>query len=120
MSAPVRPRRVLAAACAAGAAFVAGNGLAADAGRGRELLARYQCGSCHVLADAVSSGQPVAPPLTRWGRRSYIAGVLPNDEATLARWLQDPPALVPATRMPVLGVCAQDARDIAAHLMAQR
>jgi cytochrome c len=119
MSAPARQRRVLAAACAAGALCVGGNAFA-DAERGRLLLTRYQCGSCHALTDAVSAGAPTAPPLSRWGRRSYIAGVLPNDEATLVRWLQDPRALVPATRMPDLGVSARDARDIAASLMAQR
>jgi cytochrome c len=119
MSAPARPCRALAAACAASVLLV-GCAHAADTERGRLLLTRYQCGSCHALADAVSTGAPVAPPLVRWGRRSYIAGVLPNDEATLARWLQDPPALLPATRMPDLGVGAQDARDLAAWLMAQR
>jgi cytochrome c1 len=89
-----------------------------DAARGRELLDRYQCGSCHVVPDAVGSGQPWAPPLTAWGGRSTLAGVLPNDAATLVRWLQDPPALVPGTRIPRLGVSEADARDLAAALMA--
>lgn len=86
--------------------------------RGRELLGRYQCGSCHVVPDAVGTGTPWAPPLTAWGSRGTLAGVLPNDGPTLMRWLQDPPALVPETRMPRLGVSPADARDLAAALMA--
>lgn len=89
-----------------------------DPARGRVLLGRYQCGSCHVVPDAVGTGVPWAPPLTAWGSRSTLAGVLPNDGPTLMRWLQDPPALVPETRMPRLGVSPTDARDLAAALMA--
>jgi cytochrome c len=89
-----------------------------DPVRGRELLNRYQCGSCHVVPGAVSTGTPWAPPLDAWGGRSTLAGVLPNDAPTLVRWLQDPQALVPDTRMPRLGVSEADARDLAAALMA--
>ena len=43
------------------------------------------------------TGAPFGPPLTAWGGRSTIAGVLVNEPQTLVRWLQDPPALVPGT-----------------------
>ena len=90
----------------------------ADRDRGRTLMTHYQCGSCHATPGVPSAPAPVAPSLEGFGRRSYIAGRLPNDPATLQRWLQDPPALVPGTTMPRLGVTPADARDMAGYLLA--
>jgi cytochrome c len=86
--------------------------------RGRMLLARYQCGSCHAIPEALSHSTQVGPPLDGFGRRSYIAGIIPNGPQNLQRWLQDPKALVPATTMPDVGVTPGDARDIAAYLLS--
>ncbi|UXH80738.1 c-type cytochrome [Roseateles amylovorans] len=91
-----------------------------DAVAGRRLMAHYQCGSCHVIPDVAANGSHRGPPLARFGRRSYIAGQLPNTPEGLQRWLLDPPAELPGTPMPRLGLSEQDARDIAAALMAQR
>ncbi|HEV7914264.1 MAG TPA: c-type cytochrome [Albitalea sp.] len=90
----------------------------ADAGRGPRLMAQYQCGSCHVVPGAPAAATAIAVPLTRFGQRSYIAGRLPNGPATLPLWLLDPPAQVPGTAMPRLGLSPQDARDIAAYLLS--
>jgi cytochrome c2 len=87
-----------------------------DAARGRRLLSHYQCGSCHAIPDVPSAQGRVGPPLDAFGKRVYIAGELPNDPATLQRWLQDPQALVPGTVMPDMGVPPSDARDMAAYL----
>jgi cytochrome c2 len=38
----------------------------------------------------------------------------------LVAWIVDPPALVPGTRMPVMGVSENDARHIAAALYTLR
>ncbi|HEX5683815.1 MAG TPA: c-type cytochrome [Ideonella sp.] len=87
-------------------------------GRGRVLLSRYQCGSCHAIPGAVSHSIKVGPSLDGFGRRSYIAGKIPNGSQNLQRWLQDPKALVPATTMPDVGVSPDDARDLAAYLLS--
>jgi cytochrome c len=76
-----------------------------DPQRGRLLLAQYQCGSCHTIPGVVGARGAVAVPLQDFGRRSYIAGRLPNQPHLLARWIAEPQALVPA-----------DARDMAAYL----
>jgi len=89
-----------------------------DPERGRLLMAQYQCGSCHAAPDVPGVERPLGPSLHGFGRRSYIAGRVPNGPSTLARWLQDPPALVPGTVMPRLGVSALDARDMAAYLLS--
>ena len=62
------------------------------------------CFACHQFRGV---GGPQAPPpiegpdLTHIGGRQTIAGgMLPNDPETLARWLRDPPAVKPGSKMP--------------------
>jgi cytochrome c len=89
-----------------------------DAQRGRVLLARYQCGSCHAVPGIPGRSIGRGPALDGFGLRSYIAGRVPNSPATLQQWLQAPQSLVPETTMPALGVSPDDARDIAAYLLS--
>lgn len=89
-----------------------------DAERGRMLIGRYQCGSCHHIPDAPLGDVRAGPSLAGFGRRSYIGGQLPSGPVTLQGWLQDPQALLPTATMPDLGVSADDARDIAAYLLS--
>ncbi len=89
---------------------------APDAGRGRDLLARYHCGSCHTIPGAAAARGRLAVSLEAYGRRSYIAGRVANEPAALARWIVEPSAVVPGTLMPSMGVSLPDARDIAAYL----
>ncbi|RZL10824.1 MAG: cytochrome c [Rubrivivax sp.] len=89
-----------------------------DIDRGQRLLAQYQCGSCHGIPEVLASGGQWGPTLEKFGRRSYIAGRVPNGPDTLQRWLQDPQSLIPGTSMPDLGVPAADARDMAAYLLS--
>lgn len=86
--------------------------------RGRQLLEHYQCGSCHAIPGVSVARGRLGPPLAAFGRRSYIAGHLPNEPATLARWIAVPASLVPGTPMPAMGASADDARDMAAYLMS--
>ncbi|WP_255440618.1 c-type cytochrome [Caenimonas sedimenti] len=86
--------------------------------RGRALLTQYQCGSCHTIPGVASAGGGVAQPLQRWGRRSYIAGRLPNRAEVLAQWIAAPQALVPGTLMPSMGVAPADAQAMAAYLLS--
>ena len=83
-------------------------------------MAHYQCGACHLIPGVAGAHGTVGPPLEHFGRRSYITGELPNRTATLRAWIVDPPALVPGTTMPRLGVGAADARDMAAYLETLR
>ncbi|SDL94431.1 Cytochrome c [Oryzisolibacter propanilivorax] len=86
--------------------------------RGRQLLAQYQCGSCHTIPGVPAARGEVAQTLRSWGRRNYIAGRLPNRGDLLARWIVDPPALVPGTAMPRMGVSPEQARAMAAYLLS--
>ncbi len=85
--------------------------------RGQRLLAQYQCGTCHAIPGIDAARGAAGPPLAAFGRRSYIAGHVPNSPDTLTRWIVAPSALVPGTTMPSMGVSVGDARDIAAYLL---
>lgn len=102
-----------------GAAGTAGAGApAASAARGQRLLAHYQCGSCHAIPEVPATRRLNGPSLQAFGKRSYIAGHLPNRSDTLAQWIMSPQSLVPDTPMPDMGVSPADARDMAAYLGA--
>lgn len=118
-----RGRRALLAACLVVAGCDVGSPAeppdsprGADAARGRQLLSHYQCGSCHIIPEVPAAAGRIGPSLERFGRRSYIAGRVPNDSLNLARWIESPQSLVPGTRMPDMGAPAADARDMAAYL----
>jgi cytochrome c2 len=85
---------------------------------GRELMTEYGCTSCHVVPGIRSEPAYVGPPLDHWGRRSYIAGSLNNNERNLVRWIVDPQDVEEGTAMPDVGASEQDAINIAAYLLS--
>lgn len=87
-----------------------------NAGRGKQAMQTYGCGSCHAIPGVTGAHGNVGPPLSGISERSYIAGKLPNDPGNMIYWLQNPQAVWPGNAMPNLGVSDQDARDIAAYL----
>ena len=89
---------------------------AADPKHGQRLLAQYQCGSCHAIPDVAAARGSQGPSLAAFGKRSYIAGRIPNTPEALARWIVAPTALVPDTTMPSMGVSPAEARAMAAYL----
>jgi cytochrome c1 len=87
---------------------------------GPALMRHYGCVSCHTIPGVRGADATVGPPLTAMARRSYIAGVLPNNPANMVRWIVNPPSVDSLTAMPYLGVTAGDARTIAAYLYTLR
>lgn len=87
-----------------------------NAERGRALMAQYQCGACHRVPGVEAARGTVAASLAGFGRRSYIAGQVPNRPAVLERWIANPQSVLASATMPSLGVSPRDARDIAAYL----
>jgi cytochrome c2 len=87
-----------------------------DAERGRQEIARLQCGACHRIPGIRAARGTVGPPLAEFARRVYLAGKWPNEPRYLETWLRDPPAMAPLTAMPALVNDVQAARDIAAYL----
>lgn len=87
-----------------------------DAALGLRLLTQYQCGSCHAIPGVPAARGINGPTLQAFGKRSYIAGRVPNFPDALAQWIVAPSALVPDTAMPSMGVSPEDARHMAAYL----
>lgn len=86
-----------------------------DPARGETAIAKFGCGSCHVIPGARARGK-VGPPLSDFAERAFIAGRSPNTPANLAAWIRRPDSVEPGTAMPALGVSEREARDIAAYL----
>jgi cytochrome c553/cytochrome c2 len=92
--------------------------LAGDPARGRAILASgiHGCAACHTIPGIRSPKGIVGPPLGGVRARGFIAGQLPNRPDVLVAFLQNPPALVPQTGMPNVGLTREQARHIAAYL----
>lgn len=87
-----------------------------EIGAGAALIKEYRCGSCHQIPGIRTARGLVGPPLDNFGRRSFIAGRIPNTEENLVRWIRDPRTVDDKTAMPYLGVSNAEARLIAAYL----
>jgi len=87
-----------------------------NADRGGQLIRAYGCGACHTIPGVQGAAGVVAPPLTLFAQRTFIAGEVPNTPENLVHWIRDPQSIEPHTAMPALGVTEQQARDMAAFL----
>jgi len=91
-----------------------------DPDRGRIVVGRQACGSCHVIPGLDEADGLAGPPLTHFAHRTVVAGVLANTPQELARWLKSPQAVVPGNAMPDMALSDQEARDVAAFLQTLR
>ncbi len=91
-----------------------------NAERGRELISQHACASCHVVPGVHDARGHVGPPLDHFDRRTYIAGVMPNNLESLMMWIMNPQRVLPGNAMPNMQLSARDARDIAAYLYTLR
>jgi cytochrome c2 len=89
-----------------------------DAARGLALIAggAFGCAACHAIPGVRAPKGVVGPPLGGMAQRGFIAGQLPNKPAIMVAFLQNPPALLPQTGMPNLGLTIEEARHMAAYL----
>ncbi|MES2323195.1 MAG: c-type cytochrome [Pseudomonadota bacterium] len=91
-----------------------------DAARGRVALGQYACNACHMIPGVTGPRVYVGRPLDGVGSRKFIAGHLPNSQASMVRWMRDPQGVDPQTAMPDLDVTEADAIDISTYLMTLR
>ena len=87
-----------------------------DVARGKADISRAQCGACHEIPGVADAVGQVGPPLTRFARRTMVAGLLPNTPSNLVHWLRDPQSVTPGNAMPDTGLDERQARDVAAYL----
>jgi putative membrane protein len=84
--------------------------------RGKALIGKYGCGTCHTIPGIDNATGRVGPPLSGVADRVFIAGMLQNNTENLTKWIRDPQSVVPGNAMPAMGVKPDEARTIAAYL----
>jgi sulfur-oxidizing protein SoxX len=88
----------------------------ADPERGRSIVKRLACASCHEIPGVDWPRGEVGGSLEGFGRRPLIAGRFPNQPDVLVRWLRNAPDLAPTTGMPPAQLTPAEARHVAAFL----
>lgn len=89
-------------------------GLAAE---GANLFTMKGCIGCHTIRGNDIAMGKVGPDLTHFGSRSRLAGAMaPNTEQELRRWLTNPPAMKPGSKMPNLNLTPAEIDGLVAYL----
>lgn len=88
---------------------------------GHDAFLRHGCGACHAVKGTEAQGQ-VGPDLSHIGSRLSIgAGILPNTEAALARFIAEPDKVKPGVEMPGFAMLpADEIERLAAYLRGLR
>jgi cytochrome c len=84
--------------------------------QGKVAIKKYACGACHVIPGIEGANGRESHPLFGFANRGDIAQTVVNTPDNLVRWIRKPTDIRPRTRMPIMGVSEQEAKDIAAYL----
>jgi cytochrome c2 len=110
------------AAAAAGTAPATSPPSVDQVAQGRAAVQQAGCGGCHTIPGVPGANARVGPDLAGVASRPTIAGgAVPNTGPDdLKRWILNPPAVKPGTRMPNLGLSDEQATRIVAYLETLR
>lgn len=87
-----------------------------DLARRGEAIFGRTCMACHTVDGTKFQGK-AGPNLTGIGsRQTLAAGLLANTDENLARWLEDPPAVKPGSRMPDYNLKKDEIDALVAYL----
>jgi cytochrome c oxidase subunit 2 len=87
---------------------------------GRASFLRESCADCHALRGTPAHGD-VGPDLTHLAsRRTLAALTIPNDDAELRAWIEDPQRIKPGSKMPAVPLRDRQLSDLAAYLGSLR
>jgi cytochrome c oxidase subunit 2 len=83
---------------------------------GYRYVTQGQCSSCHAIGGTPANAT-VGPDLTHFAsRRSIAAGTMPMSTGNLYGWVEDPQSIKPGSRMPTIGLKADDLHAVVAYL----
>ncbi|WP_225425447.1 c-type cytochrome [Pelagerythrobacter rhizovicinus] len=88
--------------------------------RGKAVIERVSCGSCHVIPGVDWPRGRAGPSLEGFDDAGLLAGALPNTPANLAAFVRDAPAAKPGSTMPAMPITAAEAQDVAAYLYGMK
>jgi cytochrome c2 len=90
---------------------------AGNAERGRQLITQYGCNVCHITPGISGPQGVIGPSLAGVASRPMLSNnAFRNTPETVAKFLQTPASMNPASSMPPLGIGPIDTQDIAAYL----
>lgn len=85
---------------------------------GFQAFTQATCVACHAIG-GTSAVATIGPDLTHIGSRTTIAaGVLPNDTENLRKWLKDPTAIKPGSKMPNLNLSDEQLDALVPYLQS--
>ena len=88
--------------------------------RGRTIFERTACINCHTVQGTAANGR-FGPDLTHLMSRDTIAsGAAPNTKEELRRWIENPDAIKPGSKMPAMGLDKSQADEVTAYLVTLR
>lgn len=83
---------------------------------GRHVFETQACMNCHTIRGTAATGR-FGPDLTHMMSRQTIAsGAVPNTEANLRQWIEDPDSLKPGALMPAMKLNQQQLNEVTAYL----
>jgi cytochrome c oxidase subunit II len=83
---------------------------------GQRVFETTACVNCHAVAGTPANGQ-FGPDLTHlMSRETIAAGAAPNTPEMLRLWIRNPDAIKPGSKMPAMGLSAQDVDAVATYL----
>ncbi len=91
-----------------------------DPAKGVQAIERYGCAACHTIPGIEGAKGTIGPSLDGLATRPTLRGEMPNTPENLIRWIEKPQDVKKDSEMPDMGVTNQDARDIAARLLAPK
>jgi cytochrome c oxidase subunit 2 len=87
---------------------------------GRRIFQTTSCVNCHTIAGTAANGR-FGPDLTHLMSRDTIAsGIVPNTPGNIRRWIQNPDALKPGSRMPAMKLNDPDLDAVTVYLASLR
>src|SRR5262245_24474388 len=90
------------------------------ASAGKKIFETTACMNCHNVAGTAANGR-FGPDLTHlMSRETLAAGIVPNTPENLRRWIQNPDALKPGSRMPAMGLSDQQLDAVTAYMQSLR
>ncbi|HEX7831689.1 MAG TPA: c-type cytochrome [Thermoanaerobaculia bacterium] len=88
-----------------------------NATRGQEMIAQYGCNVCHIVPGINGPQGSLGPSLAGIASRPTISAAnVPNTQANLVQFIQNPGSLNPQSSMPPIALAPEDAKDIVAYL----
>src|SRR6202167_3044987 len=94
--------------------------IAGPISEGQKIFERTACINCHTVAGTAANGR-FGPDLTHLMSRDTIAaGATPNTPANMRRWIQNPDAIKPGSKMPAMGLSDLELNALTAYMETLR